>query len=193
MAVMKEALTRRTFLAAQTAAVFSFWVAGCERRATPAEARAEKLPFSFLTATEAACLDALAEHFVVGARAAGLSHFLDVQLSGDAATSVLMLKYLAPPPFADFYRSALAAVDATAVHGGAKSFAALDAATQLALVKSLNGPNPAGWPATAPPSGFAYFILRNDAIDLVYGNPAGFERLGFPYMPHIVPVTPWPT
>ncbi len=186
------ALSRRTFIAAQSAAVFSFYVAGCEKRATPTEARQEKIPFRFLTEAEARCVDAFADHFVVGAKAAGLSHFLDVQLSGPAANNILMLKYLAPPPFTDFYRAAIAAIDATAAHGGAASFAALDAGAQLALVKSLNGPNPAGWPSTAPPSGFAYFILRNDAVDLVYGNPEAFERLGFPYMPHIAPVTPWP-
>jgi hypothetical protein len=186
------ALSRRSFLAAQSAVMFSFYVAGCEKRTTPAAARKEQIPFRFLTAAEAASLDALAEHLVVGARAAGFSHFLDVQLSGPAANNILMLKYLAPPPFTDFYRAALAAIDAAAIHSGAKPFAALDSDAQLALIKSLNGPNPAGWPATAPPSGFAYFVLRNDAIDLVYGNMEAFERLGFPYMPHIAPVTPWP-
>lgn len=186
-------LNRRSFLAAQSGIVFSFLVAGCEKRATPAQARQQQLPFSLLSAAEVACADALGEHLVVGAQAAGFSHFLDVQLSGPPSRNILMIKYLAPPPFADFYRSSLAAIDAAAKQVAGKPFAQIEGAAQLALVKSLNGPNPPGWPATAPPSGFAYFILRTDAIDLVYGNPEGFARLGFPYMPHISPVTPWPT
>lgn len=186
-------LNRRSFLVAQSGVVFSFLVAGCEKRATPAEAKQQQLPFSFLTAAEVACADALGEHLVVGANAAGFSHFLDVQLSGPADHNILMIKYLAPPPFLDFYRGALAAIDAASMHANGTPLAQSEHAAQLKLVKSLNGPNPPGWPATAAPSGFAYFILRNDAIDLVYGNPEGFARLGFPYMPHIAPVTPWPT
>lgn len=186
-------LNRRSFLAAQSGIMFSFLVAGCEKHATPIQARQQQLPFSLLSAAEVACADALGEHLVVGAKTAGFSHFLDVQLSGPPSHNILMIKYLAPAPFVDFYRGALAAIDAAAMQASGKPLAKLENAAQLSLVKSLNGPNPPGWPATAPPSGFAYFVLRADAIDLVYGNPEGFARLGFPYMPHIAPVTPWPT
>jgi hypothetical protein len=32
-----------------------------------------------------------------------------------------------------------------------------------------------------------YFVLRSDAVDVVYGTMEGYESLGVPYMPHIVP------
>jgi len=30
-------------------------------------------------------------------------------------------------------------------------------------------------------------MVRSDAVDVVYGTVEGFERLGVPYMPHILP------
>ena len=32
---------------------------------------------------------------------------------------------------------------------------------------------------------------RSDAVDVVYGTPEGFAKLGVPYMPHIMPPTSW--
>jgi hypothetical protein len=34
-------------------------------------------------------------------------------------------------------------------------------------------------------------MLRNDAIDVVYGTVEGFARLSVPYMPHILPQRSW--
>jgi hypothetical protein len=33
--------------------------------------------------------------------------------------------------------------------------------------------------------------VRSDAVDVVYGTPAGFEALGVPYMEHIMPPRRW--
>jgi hypothetical protein len=35
-------------------------------------------------------------------------------------------------------------------------------------------------------------VLRNDALDVVYGTRRGFASLGVPYMAHILPPTSWP-
>ena len=46
---------------------------------------------------------------------------------------------------------------------------------------------------SGPAAGLVYFVLRSDAVDVVYGTPAGFERLGVPYMAHILPPAGWGT
>ncbi len=46
-----------------------------------------------------------------------------------------------------------------------------------------------GW--QGPAQSFVYGMLRNDAVDVVYGTVEGFARLGIPYMPHILPQRSW--
>jgi hypothetical protein len=36
-----------------------------------------------------------------------------------------------------------------------------------------------------------YFLLRTDAVDVVYGTMEGYAQLGVPYMPHIAPARSW--
>ena len=43
------------------------------------------------------------------------------------------------------------------------------------------------WPAGP----FVYLVLRNDAVDVVYGTMSGYEGLGIPYMAHIAPAKRW--
>jgi len=42
-----------------------------------------------------------------------------------------------------------------------------------------------------PPAGQVYFVLRSDAVDVVYGTMEGYESLGVPYLPHIAPDRRW--
>ena len=42
-----------------------------------------------------------------------------------------------------------------------------------------------------PPASYVLFVLRADALDVTYGTPEGFEKLGIPYMAHIMPERPW--
>ena len=42
-----------------------------------------------------------------------------------------------------------------------------------------------------PPQRRIYGIFRDDGVDVVYGTVEGFERLGVPYMPHILPKARW--
>jgi hypothetical protein len=185
--------SRREFIqrgAAGGLTLLTFSIAGCERKVIPAQARAGKIPFSTLTAAEVGTLDALGEVLVPGAAAAGLSHFIDHQLSGPPADSMLMIKYLGvPAPFVEFYRSGLQSTNALAGKLFGKDMAALSAEQSQTLVGRITSGKPEVW--SGPPAGLFYFVVRNDAIDAMYGTPAGFEKLGVPYMPHIVPPTPW--
>jgi hypothetical protein len=104
---------------------------------------------------------------------------------------MLMAKYLGlAPPLGPFYRGALAATraaldrhDADAAHAGDRVRAA------AALAAAMLGGTVDGW--SGPPAGLVRFVLRTDAIDVVYGTPAGFDRLGVPYMAHIHPPSRW--
>jgi hypothetical protein len=188
------AVSRRDFLRRSAIAggiVLPFAIAGRVVLATPAQARDAGAPLQFLDAAEAADLELLGEALVPGAAAAGIVHYVDHQLSCPPAESLLMGKYIGlKPPFAPFYRSALAGVRAALIAGAGEP-AARAQALASALQGAFTGKPFAGW--SGPPAGFVYFVLRSDAIDVVYGTPAGFERLGVPYMPHILPPDGWST
>jgi hypothetical protein len=157
---------------------------------TPAQARASDVPFRALDTGTVAVLDALGDVLLPGSAAAGLAHYIDHQLSGDPADSMLMIKYLGvPAPFADFYRVGLHAAGALAraVHG--KAFADLSKEQAIGLVAKMAAGQIEGW--QGPPVGLFYFVLRSDAVDVVYGTKAGFEQLGVPYMAHIEPPGRW--
>ena len=93
------------------------------------------------------------------------------------------------PPFVNFYRAALTEIDrqCRAKHG--KAFAELTAAEQREFINVMRQGKHADW--KGPPQGAIYGIFRDDAVDVVYGTVEGFERLGVPYMPHILPKTRW--
>jgi hypothetical protein len=57
------------------------------------------------------------------------------------------------------------------------------------LVSAMWSDTQANW--EGPPASYMLFILRADALDVTYGTPDGFERLGIPYMAHIMPEKPW--
>ena len=94
------------------------------------------------------------------------------------------------PPYANFYRGACGAVERAvgARHGG-KRFAQLTETEAVAFVNDMRQNKVEGW--QGPPGGFVYFLLRSDAVDVVYGTMEGYERLGIPYMPHIAPDKKW--
>ena len=157
---------------------------------TPAQARASDVPFRALDAGTVAVLDALGDVLLPGAAAAGLAHYIDHQLSGDPADSMLMIKYLGvAPPFNEFYRGGLRATDAAAQSLHGKPLADLGTPEATALVAQMSGGHIDGW--QGPPPGLFYFVLRSDAVDVVYGTQAGFELLGVPYMAHIEPPSRW--
>jgi hypothetical protein len=157
---------------------------------TPAQARAAEVPLRTLDTATAAVLDALGETLLPGSSTAGLAHYIDHQLSGTPADSMLMIKYLGvPAPFNRFYTTGLQATDAIARAAHGKAFSALSREQATALVGKMSGGQVEGW--QGPPAGLFYFVLRSDAIDVVYGTKAGFEQLGVPYMAHIEPPSRW--
>jgi hypothetical protein len=157
---------------------------------TPAQARAAEVPFRTLEPATVAVLDALGETLLPGSSAAGLAHYIDHQLSGAPADSMLMIKYLGvPAPFNEFYQAGLRASDAVARAAHGKAFPSLSKEQAGGLVGKMSAGQVEGW--QGPPAGLFYFVLRSDAIDVVYGTQAGFEQLGVPYMAHIEPPSRW--
>src|SRR5689334_16571535 len=112
-----EQLERRAFLQGAAIGALAFTVGGVEVMLTPSAARA----------------------LVPGARAAGLSHFVDQQISIPAEEALLEARILnVKPPYANFYRVALGAVDRASQAGnGGRGFAQLNEAEQKAFVNNM--------------------------------------------------------
>ena len=181
--------SRREFLrrgAAAGAGLLTFVIAGREQQLTAAQARASGVPYRTFSAPQVRSLEVLGEVLVPGSAALGLAHFIDQQLSGPAADSMLMIKYLGmSPPFTDFYTGGLAAADGAALKQFSQPLTALTTQDAHALLAAMAAGAPPGW--NGPPAPLFFFVLRNDAVDVTYGTPAGFETLGVPYMAHIAP------
>jgi hypothetical protein len=185
--------SRRDFIkhgAASVVGLFTFVVAGCQKRLTLTEARTIGVACSTFDKPQVRTLEALGEILLPGSAALGLAHFIDHQLSGPAANSMLMIKYLGlSAPFTDFYKSGLAGVESAARDQFSQPFTALTPKDAQALVARMAKDEPPRW--SGPPSPLFFFVLRNDAVDATYGTVAGFESLGVPYMAHITPPTRW--
>lgn len=190
---MAETSSRREFLRRARdggTLLLTFSVAGCERELAPAQAREEGVSFQQLSPKEIQILDALADVLVTGAAAAGLSHYIDQQLGAPVDKQLLMLKYLGlHPPHDDFYHQGLAALDQQSQAQNGAPFHSLSPDQAAALVGSVATGAVEGWEGPPPP--LFYFALRADAIDVVYGTPQGFEKLGLPYQGHIMPPDGW--
>ena len=124
------------------------------------------------------------------ARAAGVAHFVDQQLSVPPGEALLEARILnVKPPFANFYRAAIGAIDGGSQKLHRAKFAQLSAADQRGFVDLMRQNKIDGW--QGPPGGFIYFVMRHDAVDVVYGTMEGYESLGIPYMAHIAPEKRW--
>ena len=62
-------------------------------------------------------------------------------------------------------------------------------ATSSTIVDLMRQNKLDGW--KGPAAGFVYFLLRSDAVDVVYGTMDGYAHLGVPYQPHIAPTRSW--
>jgi|TARA_B100001964_G_scaffold225071_2_gene272513 hypothetical protein len=157
---------------------------------TPGQAHDLGLTPRALTKQEIQGLTVLGNALVPGAGDAGLGLYIDAQLVAPAGDSMLMVRYLGVnPPFDDFYRKALASLDAWSIQKFAKSLAELYPESAAQLVRALMKGEIEDW--SGPPQGFFFFVIRNDACDVKYGTKEGFDHLGVPYMAHIEPPTPW--
>src|SRR2546422_361204 len=174
-----EKIERRAFMQGAAVGALAFTVGGAEVLLTPRDARAQAVPFRTLTPEQVETLEALGETLVPGARAAGISHFVDQQLSIPPGEALLEARILnVRPPYANFYRAALGAVDrASQAHNGGRRFAQLNAAEQRGLVDDMRQNKIEGWQGP-PAGGFGYVGLRHDAVDGVYGTLGGDGGLG---------------
>jgi Gluconate 2-dehydrogenase subunit 3 len=185
-----DALERRVFLKGASMGLLAFTVGGAEMLLTPGEARARAVPFRLLKAEEAETLEALGETLLPGAREAGVAHFIDQQVSVTPGEALLEARIVnVKPPFINFYRGAISGVDKASMARGGKRFAALPVAEQHDFIDQLRQNKIDGW--QGPPAGLVYFVLRSDAVDVVYGTMEGYESLGVPYMAHIEPDKRW--
>jgi hypothetical protein len=118
-------------------------------------------------------------------------HFVDQQLSVPPEEALLEARILnVRPPFVNFYRAALEAVDrASQANNAGKRFTDLDAGAQHAFVDLMRQNKIDGW--QGPPGSFVYLVTRSDAVDVVYGTVDGYAKLAIPYMAHIAPTARW--
>jgi hypothetical protein len=185
-----EQIERRAFMKGAGLGALAFTVGGAEVLLTPAEAFAQGVPLRTLKPEEAATLEAMGETLVPGARAAGLVNFIDQQLSVPAEEALLEARILnIKPPYANFYRAAIGAINNASTAQNGKPFAELDATARHAFVDQMRQNKIDGWKGPGGP--FVYLILRSDAVDVVYGTMAGYDGLGIPYMAHIAPTRSW--
>ena len=182
--------SRRSFLQEAGLGLLTFSLAGTQVLLTPRQARARGADFQVLGEDEVVILDAFGEVLVPGAAEAGIAHFIDQQLSIHPNDCLLMARYMnVEPPYVDFYRAGLKAVVELSQRLSDKPFPELDETTAVDLVRGLSNANPDGW--QAPPAPLVYFLLRSDAVDVVYGTVEGFAKMNIPYMPHILPPQNW--
>ncbi|MCP3469057.1 gluconate 2-dehydrogenase subunit 3 family protein [Bradyrhizobium sp. CCGUVB1N3] len=183
-------LDRRVVLKGGALGGLVFIVGGAETVLSPREARAQAVPLSVLTPGEQETLESLGDVLLPGARDAGIAHFVDHQLGVPPGEALLLARLVnVAPPFANFYRAGLRALDEAASRSHGAPFARLADEVKIAFVDQIRQRPPEGW--SGPPSPFFYYVVRNDAVDVVYGTVEGFEKLGIPYMPHIPPSAKW--
>jgi Gluconate 2-dehydrogenase subunit 3 len=181
---------RRGFVKGATVGALGFTIGGVQVFMAAGEARARGVPFRLLDAHQGETLEALGETLVPGARQAGIAHFIDQQLSVPPHESLLQARiFNFRPPFADFYRTAIVAVDGASRKTFGRDFADLQNPEQRDFVDRMRQNKIEGW--TGSPGAMVYAVLRADAVDVVYGTMEGYEMLGIPYMPHIPPDKRW--
>ena len=137
---------------------------------------------------ERATLHAFGETLLPGASQAGLVRYIERQLISD--TPLLFLRYMDyPSSCLAFYQQGLQALEAQSVSLFGAAFPDLSAEQRTDLVSSLSQTSPPDW--DGPPSTLFYFVVRNDALDVCYGTPAGFRKLDVPYLALIAPPRKW--
>jgi hypothetical protein len=183
-----DAMERRVFL--KGAGALAFTVGGAQVWMTPREARAQGVPFRLLNAREAETIEAIGETLVPGAQQAGVAHFIDQQVSVPPAEALLEARVVnVKPPFVNFYRAAIGAVDRASEAKYGRRFAGLVATERHDLVDLMRQNKIEGW--QGPQGSQVYFVLRSDAVDVVYGTMEGYAQLGVPYQAHIAPEKRW--
>ena len=183
-------MERRAFMQGAGVGTLAFMVNGAEILLTPQQAQAQGVPLRTLTADEAATLDAVGETLVPGAKEAGITNFVDQQISIPAEEALLQARILnVRPPFANFYRAALGAIDSASNKTKGHKFAELPPQERHDFINLMRQNKIEGW--QGPPGPFVFTVMRSDAVDVVYATMDGYAMLGIPYMPHVPPIKKW--
>ena len=133
---------------------------------------------------------ALPQEVTRRAKAAGITNFVDQQISIPAEEALLQARILnVRPPFANFYRAALGAIDSATNKTKGHKFAELPPQEQHDFINLMRQNKIEGW--QGPPGPFVFTVLRSDAVDVVYATMDGYAMLGIPYMPHVPPIKKW--
>lgn len=181
---------RRTFIGSAALGLFTFQIAGCGKLLSPRSARLQGAAIDHFAPDEADILSWFGETLVPGARQAGIVHYIDANLGRSPGESLLTARYLdILPPYSEFYRAGLTSLDAYAIRQFGKGFVEATAAEKDALIAPMLGGKVPGW--RGPPAPLFYLAVRSDAVDLVYGTRAAFERMNVPYVAHIDPPSDW--
>ncbi len=183
-------IERRAFMKGAAIGTLAFTVDGVEVMLTPRAAHAQGAAMRTLTAEQAATLAAMGEALVPGAKEAGIANFVDQQLSISPDQALLQARILnVRPPFANFYRAALGAIDTASEKAKGRKFTELSSDEQRDFINLMRQNKLDGW--QGPPGPFVFTVLRSDAVDVVYATMDGYAALGIPYMPHIAPTKKW--
>jgi Gluconate 2-dehydrogenase subunit 3 len=183
-----EGITRRDLLTQMGKGLLAVAAGVSGQLITPAEARARAIPLRNFSVAEGQTLEALGRTLLPGAAEAGIAHYIDDQLSSE--TPLLFLKYMDyAGGYSEFYKQGLESLNRESLARFGQPFALCAAQQNSALVGEISQKNPASW--TGPPAPLFYFVLRNDAVDVYYGTPQGFQKLGVPYMAMIDPPKTW--
>jgi len=181
---------RRAVLKGGSLLTLLYSIDGIATLLSPREAHTKAVALQALSPVECRTLEAIGEVLLPGARSAGLAEYVDYQLSINFGDCLLAARVVdVAPPLAAFYRAALASIDAAAKRTMGSVFATLPAEAQIVFVKTMATSDPPGW--DGPPAPLVFYLLRSDAIDVCYGTAEAYERLGVPYMPHLLPGTAW--
>jgi len=188
-AVMAD-IERRAFVKGATLGALAFTVGGSTVMLTAWQARAGNVPFRMLKENEAETIESIGETLVPGARSAGIAHFIDQQISVPPEQALLQARILnVKPPFANFYRAAVRAIDGSSDKTFARKFSMWSPGDKRDFINLMRQNKAEGWQGPAGP--FVYGVLRSDAVDVVYSTMDGYEALGVPYMAHIAPERRW--
>ena len=157
-------IERRALMKGAALSALAFTVGGAEVLLSPRQARAQNIAFKTLTPEQVETLEAVGEALVPGAKQAGISHFVDQQLSVPPGAALLEARILnVRPPYANFYRAALGAIDkASKAHNSDRGFAQLKDDEQSTFVDLMRQNKIDGWQGPAGP--FVYLVLRSDHL-----------------------------
>src|SRR5262245_26062415 len=146
-----ENIERRVFIKGAVMGALAFTVGGVEVLLTPREARSQGVPFRTMNAEQVEALEGLGETLVPGARQAGISHFVDQQLSIPAEEALLEARILnVRPPFVNFYRAAFGTVDrASQAQRSGRPFAELNERERREFVDAMRPNKINGWQGPA--------------------------------------------